>query len=108
MFWRKKPMTPKRLSSKIRKLNEKGSVTADFERALTKRGVWNRNKVWYSTQKEHWLGWLKEYDGPGYYGRKKRHRSAEFAYNHSTACLSTYGILAGRSIRGSETESSQS
>src|SRR5262245_48141469 len=33
-------------------------------------------------QKEHWIGWLEEYDGPGYYGRKNPGRSAEFIYNH--------------------------
>lgn len=39
--------------------------------------------VWYKTQKEHWLGWLKEYDGPGYYNRiPGRDRTAEYAYNH--------------------------
>lgn len=38
---------------------------------------------WYRTQKEHWLGWLREYDGPGFYGRKSRvKRDARFAYNH--------------------------
>src|SRR5262245_11407403 len=25
---------------------------------------------WYKTQKEHWLGWLSEYHGPGAYGRR--------------------------------------
>lgn len=38
--------------------------------------------VWYRNQKEHWLGWLQEYNGPGTYGRKGTGRSAEFAYNH--------------------------
>ena len=28
-----------------------------------------RKDPWYHTQKEHWLGWLAEYDGPGYYNR---------------------------------------
>ena len=38
---------------------------------------------WYRTQKEHWLGWLREYDGPGFYGRTSRvKRDARFAYNH--------------------------
>lgn len=23
----------------------------------------------YETHQDHWIGWLKEYDGPGYYGR---------------------------------------
>jgi len=40
--------------------------------------------VWYKTQKEHWLGWLKEYDGPGYYNRiPEQNRTAEYAYNHA-------------------------
>ena len=39
--------------------------------------------VWYRTQKEHWLGWLRKYDGPGAYGRKLApNRDARFAYNH--------------------------
>jgi len=40
-------------------------------------------RVWYTTQKEHWLGWLHEYDGPGAYGRiPGKQRDAKFAYNH--------------------------
>ncbi len=40
-------------------------------------------RVWYTTQKEHWLGWLGEYDGPGGYGRVPgKKRDAKFAYNH--------------------------
>jgi hypothetical protein len=40
-------------------------------------------KKWYRTQKEHWMGWLSEYDGPGAYGRKNGvKRDARFAYNH--------------------------
>ena len=38
---------------------------------------------WYRTQREHWLGWLGAYHGPGAYGRKAGPtRDAEFAYNH--------------------------
>lgn len=39
---------------------------------------------WYKTQKEHWLGWLQEYHGPGAYGRTgpAKSRDARFAYNH--------------------------
>ena len=39
-------------------------------------------RVWYRTQKEHWLGWLEGYDGPGAYGRTQANRDAKFAYNH--------------------------
>lgn len=30
----------------------------------------NDPRKWYRTQKQHWLGWLAEYAGPGAYGRK--------------------------------------
>jgi deoxyribodipyrimidine photolyase-like uncharacterized protein len=40
-------------------------------------------RVWYKTQKEHWLGWLSDYNGLGGYGRKPgQNRDARFAYNH--------------------------
>ena len=43
----------------------------------------NRPGAWYKTQKEHWLGWLKEYRGPGAYDRKGgTNQEAKFAYNH--------------------------
>ena len=32
--------------------------------------------------KDHWVGWLREYTGPGYYGRKNPDRDARFIYNH--------------------------
>ena len=38
--------------------------------------------AWYRTQKEHWLGWLSEYQGPGFYGRLPgTKRNARLAYN---------------------------
>jgi hypothetical protein len=40
--------------------------------------------VWYLTQKEHWLGWLKDYNTKGAYGRiPGRNRDARYAYNHA-------------------------
>lgn len=40
-------------------------------------------KKWYKTQKEHWLGWLHDYKGPGAYGRLYgKNRDARFVYNH--------------------------
>ena len=40
-------------------------------------------RKWYLTQKEHWNGWLTEYNGPGAYGRQTGvKRDARFAYNH--------------------------
>ncbi|OAN78364.1 hypothetical protein A8B82_10735 [Sulfitobacter sp. EhC04] len=40
------------------------------------------DRAWYRSQKEHWLGWLAEYDGPGAYGRSHAERDARFVYNH--------------------------
>jgi hypothetical protein len=75
--------TPGSLSRKIKGLRASAPITASYERALMAHGVWGNKRVWYITQKEHWLGWLSEYDGPGAYGRKTRSgRSAEFVYNH--------------------------
>ena len=75
-------MTPRVLASKIAKLPATLPVTSAFEGDLRKLRTWGGASVWYSTQKEHWLGWLKEYSGPGYYGRKDWNRDAEFVYNH--------------------------
>ena len=76
-------MTPKLLLRKIKTLPVKAPITASYGRALIARGVWDDKRVWYTSQKEHWLGWLSEYDGPGAYDRKNwTGRSAQFVYNH--------------------------
>jgi hypothetical protein len=76
-------MTPRALSRKIKKLRIKAPITASYERALMARGIWSNEGVWYTTQMEHWLGWLSGYDSPGAYNRKTwSGRSAEFVYNH--------------------------
>lgn len=55
-------------------------LAATLEADVTKSGV---RTVWYKTQKEHLQGWLREYSGPGAYGRKGGFgRDAEFFYNH--------------------------
>lgn len=42
-----------------------------------------RPRIWYRTQKEHWLGWLSQYNTPGAYGRiPGRNRDAAYVYNH--------------------------
>lgn len=39
--------------------------------------------AWYSSQKEHWVKWLAEYETPGFYGRQtKTKRDARYIYNH--------------------------
>jgi hypothetical protein len=76
-------MTPQALRQKIKGFEPTPLITLSFERALTKQGTWTAEGVWYRSQKEHWLGWLSDYDGPGAYRRKTSMvRSAEFAYNH--------------------------
>jgi hypothetical protein len=76
-------MTPKSLRRKVAKLRIQAPVTEDYAQALIKRGIWTDQGVWYSSQKEHWMGWLAEYDGPGAYDRKNwSGRTAEFVYNH--------------------------
>ena len=40
-------------------------------------------RKWYTTQKQHWLGWLGDYNRRGYYGRVAGlNRDARYAYNH--------------------------
>src|ERR1700730_18663876 len=56
------------------------------------RGIWSANGVWYTSQKEHWLGWLSEYDSV---------RSKNLAGTFSKICLQPYPVsihaaLAGR------------
>jgi hypothetical protein len=36
----------------------------------------------YETFQEQWIGWLEEYDGPGYYGRADGKRDARWVYQH--------------------------
>ena len=62
-------ITVKQLLRKIKKLSSDESI--------------DNPNVWYRNQKEHWIGWLKEYEGPGAYGRQNKiKRNARFVYNH--------------------------
>ncbi len=75
-------MTPQQLRRKISSFLAEPPITSALQRALQRNGNWDGSAAWYSSQKQHWQGWLKEYDGPGFYGRQTWRRSAEFAYNH--------------------------
>jgi hypothetical protein len=44
------------------------------------------SKGGYATHKDHWIGWLAEYDGPGYYGRSNWDRDARYVYQHLNNC----------------------
>jgi hypothetical protein len=73
-------MDAKGLRNIIRKLPEHGMYSQKLE--AHKRLAINR-APWYKSQKEHWVGWLKDYDGPGYYKRKTHAgRDARYIYNH--------------------------
>jgi hypothetical protein len=77
-------MTPLGLARKLSKFPECTPITHSFENALSARGNWNpeRERKKYSSQKQHWKGWLSEYGSAGHYNRKNRAvRSAEVVYN---------------------------
>jgi hypothetical protein len=78
------PMTPSDLAQKVRALKRTCPTTADFEQALFSRKLLDPFKEArkYPSQQQHWIGWLSEYGGPGYYGRKRWDRDAKFVYNH--------------------------
>jgi hypothetical protein len=77
-------MTPRILRCYINNLPEYLPRTKEMEAAISV-GV-GFDGAWYRSQKEHWLGWLAEYDGPGAYGRSaKTPRDAQYAYKGSDA-----------------------
>jgi hypothetical protein len=39
-------------------------------------------KSGYDTHKDHWVGWLGAYNGPGYYSRSNWERDARYVYQH--------------------------
>jgi len=64
----------------LKHLDAEPPLRVAFERAPDEHPASLRN-AWYSRQKEHWLGWRKEYDGPGYYGRQSWDVTSERVYN---------------------------
>jgi hypothetical protein len=73
-------LLPRTLRRHIQRFSEAGPLSDALAERLS-RGKPSRKK-WYRSQKEHWIGWLEEYHGPGAYNRKGRNRTADFAYNH--------------------------
>jgi len=59
------------LARKVRALKRVCPKAADFEQALFSRKLLDPAKEAskYPSQQQHWIGWLSEYGGPGYYGR---------------------------------------
>ena len=54
----------------------------DVIRTLKADEPYRRRNGYVATTKDQWLGWLSEYDKPGYYDRKGTGYDARFAYNH--------------------------
>lgn len=73
-------MTIPELRQHVARLSPDGPHTEALQHAL--RARFKKRDVWYRTQKEHWTGWLRNYDGPGFYGRLRWDRDAQFVYNH--------------------------
>ena len=74
-------MTPRVLRAHILPLPADTPRHVELERAVGV-GVGD-GRAWYRHQKEHWLGWLAEYGGPGAYGRTPdAGRDAAYVYNH--------------------------
>ncbi len=72
-------MTPEEFRHLIGNLSEHAPITEALERQQRTGAGYG---AWYRSQKEHWLGWLGEYGGPGAYGRQSWDRDARFIYNH--------------------------
>jgi len=73
-------MDARELKAVIQRLEEHGEYSQKLE-AHPLLAI-NR-EPWYKSQKEHWLRWLKDYDGPGFYKRKTHSgRDAKYIYNH--------------------------
>lgn len=85
-------MSPRELRRLIARLSANQPLSSAFERELCDKTL-RKTRPWYSTQKEHWLGWLDEYEGPGAYGRLNWNRTARFVYNH-VACPPMLAWLA--------------
>jgi len=67
-----------------------------------------RPGIWYKTQKEHWLEWLKGYQGPGGYARKvDKERDARYAYNHIVNFEMLLWIIAASGIKPNLVKSAQ-
>jgi hypothetical protein len=74
-------MRPSELREIIQLLDAGGPIYMRLQDDL--RSGSGKSRAWYTSQKQHWLGWLSGYNGPGAYGRAHwANRSAQFVYNH--------------------------
>lgn len=94
------PMYAKALRRRIKRLEASTPLHKALEREL-REGV-GFNNAWYRSQKEHWLGWLAEYDGAGAYGRKvHKGKDARFIYNHIQCAPMLFWLAEAVGVDGS-------
>ena len=62
-------MSRRELRRLIHRLDPNQPIVSNFEAAIVARRGRSEDR-WYGNQQQHWLGWLRGYNGPGYYGRK--------------------------------------
>ncbi len=67
-------MTVLQLLACVRRLDPKGPLTDELAKRLRAR------RKWYRNERQHWIGWLREYDGPGAYDRRDHARDARGVY----------------------------
>ncbi|MCC6174003.1 MAG: hypothetical protein IT305_01760 [Chloroflexi bacterium] len=68
--------------------------------------------VWFTTQKEHWLGWLRQYDGPGAYNRipasqLPRPHDAKWVYNHVVNPYMLFWLVETAGVRPERVEAAR-
>lgn len=68
----------KKLARILSKKEDHYPLSDDFEI----RNFSGSGEVWYDSQKEHVVAWLKELDGPGAYKRKTRGLASRHFWNH--------------------------
>lgn len=61
--------TPQQLLARVRQLDEHLPISGQIAPPRA-----------YTSHKHHWIGWLKEYDTPGFYRRKYRCEDARAVY----------------------------
>jgi hypothetical protein len=83
-----------------------------FIRAIKKLSPDKRQNYpgkWYKSQKEHWLGWLSQYDGPGAYSRRaSTRRNAKLAYNRIVEYRMLLWLIKAAGVNAKLVQSAQS
>ncbi|WP_407573060.1 hypothetical protein [Deinococcus altitudinis] len=74
-------MTPEELRLVVARLPSRLPLTDELEGRLPGE-IAVKKKAWYSTQKQHLMGWLGEYAQKGAYGRQGLDHDARHMYTH--------------------------